>query len=743
MPLSDIIADGEFQSLKTDEQVWVLNDLIARDAVLGKDFGGLAAEQQRSLVDDLLRQHKPKGMLESVVGALPVVGPLASQFVYNRPPAESGLVQDAPTMPTLTGEEKPRSEAEIAVGQAMMDGVLLYGSMGVANLLGFTGRTISSILGREAVEGGIYGVGQLAVTPPASLEEAGQRVAIESAGGAVGGAVLRGVVSGGGRLLNTQGSIRRSLEKEFGSPEIYSDFAKRTSQALETNNTSLVTEMEVDSALRAIEHRRGGAARDMREFLGEFKKAQAEQVLNAPQPTRPTGPFVEDIYPPRGYDLPTGTEEERVAAAKDFMSERIAARQERAKAQFAEDAAVRQHAGLPVGVSDDGLKSIDAPDYRVKAEQTLRQIERDAVRQSLAPTQTFMRRLDAATTLAEGRGAAPEATMQLRQIVFAGKDRVIASADNLPFAEAQAIAQDLRVAGLRSVQLSPEPGGKVFSVAATVGESSKEVQLRGAFDTYIKNKGVFDPVNNTYAGLSVAEHRALGEAFGAPEAQITRFERLTTETLEQAQRLNLRAPISAENLGVPLIEEQVVGSARSAATIRTDVGSLLPAPRPFLVGEPITARLGDEEISGVVDAVALDASGRQAIVITTAEGQTARIPDEASIQHVFELTKPAAMPQPTGDAVLRTMHSLDPSMPVAPPIRVRPGEISKAIDALRTAKVNASAKLRSNGDVDLDIGGVVKGRFNPREAEQIVENLLRSKAAQMEWQNRIGGKECL
>jgi hypothetical protein len=201
-------------------------------------------------------------------------------------------------------------------------------------------------------------------------------------------------------------------------------------------------------------------------------------------------------------------------------------------------------------------------------------------------------------------------------------------------------------------------------------------------------------------------------------------------------------PVTTNQLGVRSIEEQVASTAKNANVIRTDIGTLIPPPRPFLKGEPIMFDTPDGEVSGIVREVALDANRKQSVIALMPNGSTFRVTDDMNVRHAFDNTPlvPDVKLNITS-AGMKNLNTINPQVDI-PIVHIPPGQLSEGIDILKGSGVKASMRRLPDG-VYLNIENVVKGKFNEREAEAITQNLIRSKLSQLRQTNILGGPACI
>jgi hypothetical protein len=413
--------------------------------------------------------------------------------------------------------------------------------------------------------------------------------------------------------------------------------------------------------------------------------------------------------------------------------------------RLVEHADVRIKAGLPADLSDTALRASDQNDFRIRVESNLRMLEKDVLSGKVNQQDEFNRRLSIATDLGAASGKVSGNPLN-RMFEQSKGNGIISNVDNLLMTEAKQVAQALKTSGIDNVSivLNKVEGG--YSVLSTLGESQNEMSAMQMLTRRISNSGIVDTAKGTYSGLTSDQHVDLQRALGSSESEVGKLKRFIDQTLKQANDAGVNMPVTVRQLGVDSIESQAISSSRSASMIRTDVGQILPPPKPFLVSEPIVFNGPRGETTGTVRAIAIDQSGRQAIIAALPDGSEIHVTDDMAPKHIFNETMAGQITQQVPDVSvtdshLRVMQDLDPQTRI-PDIKIQPGELQKGLDILKQSGLTIKLTRRANG-VHLDIPGVTKLTVNEREAEAIVENLVKSRLVQLQMVNKLGGKDCL
>jgi hypothetical protein len=267
--LDELINDirhPQFTTLPVSDQADVINTHLGR--LYGSQYSDMTPDKKQQMIQFALSEYLPKSMTEKVLTHVPLVGPFIEQYGYGR------IVKPSPLAGAIIGEEFGNKYG--AIVNFAEDAVLLgaaIGTLGLAapGILAGTAFEGMSILAnsfiREAAIGSVYEVGKLITTPPSSLTEAGERVAIGGlaggilgAGGEAAWATLRGRF---GELLGSAGNkaTAQRFRREFGSEEAVNSFWDRVNQA----HPGDITDEDLAHMYNIVGNRTSEAAQDLRQ----------------------------------------------------------------------------------------------------------------------------------------------------------------------------------------------------------------------------------------------------------------------------------------------------------------------------------------------------------------------------------------------------------------------------------------------------------------------------------------------
>lgn len=281
------IQDPRFSHLPSENQANVISQHLSE--IYGEKFTSLDPDRQKHMINYTVSEYAPRSLTEKIVEHLPVVGPLAEQYAYNR------NVKASPLVEKIVGKEisqKYGAALTVAEDLALIGASIYTLGLTAPALLRGTALEGASIISnsflRESAIGGLYEVGKLVTTPPSSVGEAVERIGTSAVlGGVIGvgfegaGAALHGRF---GELFNpTSDKVNaRNIVKEYN--KLYPDDPAAVKAGVEgfyargQSGVNNLTDEDLSIMLRVAGDRTSTAAQDMKQ---QVERLQRERAVNS------------------------------------------------------------------------------------------------------------------------------------------------------------------------------------------------------------------------------------------------------------------------------------------------------------------------------------------------------------------------------------------------------------------------------------------------------------------------------
>jgi hypothetical protein len=408
-----------------------------------------------------------------------------------------------------------------------------------------------------------------------------------------------------------------------------------------------------------------------------------------------------------------------------------------------------------IGLRDNVLptptreQAIDILQNRIKAEQNARLADAHRTRPDFSTNTAiqsteFNLRKEAVNRLLEAtnRQFGEGTSRAIDEMgVLEGKT-ILSSLKGVEPKEAMDVAMALKGAGFENVRLSMNTEGKI-DISLTRGISEAENEAAGLFMRRSYRKGILDPHERSYEGLSQIEQEKLGRAEGFSEKQIEKYNKFIDQTLTDMSSRGIRVNATTQALGIAPLEEQAASRALRAQELPPEAVVSAAKLERFEIGDIIKMNgknfqvFAEAQVNGernlLLEGIDKSNFGLQLAPISEEHMRLGGVTRQP--------TKPIGRePNWKGSPARDLEGLLNPENIPAPPPPV--AMTANAISAAARAE-GMSASVGRSGDITITHQGTKFVFEHPEDAARFVENVRYLKEERMKIIKQIGGSECL